>query len=83
MHPLGENDVVIFQDETIVQFSPTITRMWALKGRQAEICTYGGRLRQNLVSAVEPRGGESACGVFRYVKDRTISTLFRGSSFQI
>lgn len=57
MVPLRENDVVFFQDEANVQFYPTITRMWSLKGRQPEICTYIGRLRQYLIGAVEPLGG--------------------------
>jgi transposase len=54
---LGEEGVVLFQDEASIQFSPTITRMWSLKGQQPEIFTHGGRLRQHLVGAVEPLAG--------------------------
>jgi putative transposase len=31
--------------------------MWSLKGQQPEILTYGGRLRQHLIGAVEPLVG--------------------------
>jgi transposase len=31
--------------------------MWALKGHQPEILTYGGRKRQHLIGAVEPLAG--------------------------
>lgn len=58
MDSLGENDVVLFQDEASIQFSPTITRMWSLKGQQPEILTYGGRKRQHLVGAVDPLIGK-------------------------
>jgi len=54
---LGPDDVILFQDEASVQFSPTSTRMWSLKGHQPEIYTYGGRKRQHLVGTVEPLEG--------------------------
>ncbi|MHA1437410.1 MAG: hypothetical protein ACTSPD_07505 [Promethearchaeota archaeon] len=44
MDSLGENDVILFQDEPNVQFSPTFTRIYALKGQQLEVLTYSGRL---------------------------------------
>lgn len=50
--------MILFQDEASVQFSPTITRMWSLKGQQPEISTYGGRKRQHLVGAVDPDRGK-------------------------
>ncbi len=31
--------------------------MWSLKGLQPEIATYGGRLRQHLIGAVDPLAG--------------------------
>jgi len=40
-----------------MQFAPTIIRMWSLKGHQPEILTYGGRKRQHLIGAVDPRVG--------------------------
>jgi len=53
MESLGEDSVVIFQDEVIIHFSPSITRMRSLKGHQPEILTYDGRQRQHLIGAVE------------------------------
>lgn len=50
--------VILFQDEASVQFSPSIIRMWSLKGQQPEILTYGGRKRQHLIGAVEPLAGK-------------------------
>ena len=44
-------------DEASIQFAPTIIRMWSLKGHQPEILTYGGRLRQHLIGAVDPIEG--------------------------
>ena len=44
-------------DEASVQFSPTITRMWSLRGHQPKVYTYGGRLRQHLIGAVDPDRG--------------------------
>ena len=44
-------------DEASIQLSPTITRMWSLKGQQPEILTYGGRKRQHLIGAVDPQAG--------------------------
>ena len=58
MDSLGPDDIVLFQDEASVQFSPTFTRRWSLKGQQPEIYTYGGRKRQDLVGAVDPDKGE-------------------------
>ncbi|MHA1492239.1 MAG: IS630 family transposase, partial [Promethearchaeota archaeon] len=49
--------IILFQDEASIQFSPTITRMWSLKGHQPEILTFGGRKRQHLIGAVEPLAG--------------------------
>ena len=54
---LNNNDIILFYNEVSVQFSPTITRMWSLKGHQPEILTYGGRKRQHLIGAVEPLAG--------------------------
>lgn len=45
-------------DEASIQFAPTIIRMWSLKGHQPEIFTYGGRLRQHLIGAVDPVEGK-------------------------
>ena len=58
MDSLGPEDIVLFQDEASIQFSPTITRMWSLKGYQPEVFTYGGRLRQHLIGAVDPIEGK-------------------------
>ena len=58
MDSLGPDDVVLFQDEASVQFSPTVTQMWSLKGLQPEIYTYSGRKRQHLVGAVDPNKGD-------------------------
>jgi transposase len=55
---LGPNDVVLFQDEASVQFSPTITRTWSLKGQQPEVFTSSSRLRQHLIGAVDPDAGK-------------------------
>jgi len=55
---LGENGVALFQDEASIQFSPTVTRMWSLRGQQPEVFTYGGRLRQQLIGAVDPLAGK-------------------------
>lgn len=57
MTSLDRQDVVLFMDEASIQFAPTIIRMWALKGQQPEIPTYGGRKRQHLIGAVEPLQG--------------------------
>lgn len=46
-------------DEASIQFAPTIIRMWSLKRYQPEVYTYGGRLRQHLVGAVDPIGGNT------------------------
>jgi transposase len=46
-----------------VQYAPTITRMWSLKGHQPEISSYGGRKRQHLVGAVDPFGGDICIGL--------------------
>ncbi|KKN07755.1 hypothetical protein LCGC14_1063680, partial [marine sediment metagenome] len=32
--------------------------MWSLKGQQPEVLTYGGRLRQQLIGAVDPLAGK-------------------------
>ena len=45
-------------DEASIQFAPTLIRMWSLKGHQPEILTYGGRLRQHLIGAVDPIEGK-------------------------
>jgi transposase len=55
---LDPEDIVLFLDEASIQFSPTIFRMWSLKGQQPEIFTYGGRLRQHLIGAVDPIEGK-------------------------
>jgi putative transposase len=47
--------------------------MWALKGQQPEVPTYGGRKRQHLVGAVDPRNGKV------YV---ALSKTLRASQFQ-
>ncbi len=57
MDSLKPDDVVLFQDEASVQFSPTITRTWSLKGLQPEVFTSSSRLRQNLIGAVDPKAG--------------------------
>jgi len=44
-------------DEASIQFAPTITRMWSLKGIQPKIKTYGGKKRQQLIGAVDPNEG--------------------------
>lgn len=49
--------MILFQDEASMQFVPTITRIWSLKGHQPEILTYGGRKRQHLIGAVDPLVG--------------------------
>jgi len=54
---LKPDDVVLFQDEASVQFSPTITRTWSLKGLQPEVFTSSSRLRQHLFGAVDPKVG--------------------------
>lgn len=58
MGSLELNDVVLFQDEASVQFSPTITRTWSLKGQQPEVFTSSSRLRQHLIGAVDPKVGK-------------------------
>ena len=57
MDSLGPEDIVLFQDEASIQFYPTITRMWSLKGHQPEVFMYGGRLSQHLIGAVDPFEG--------------------------
>ena len=57
MDSLKPDDVVLFQDEASVQFSPTITRTWSLKGLQPEVFTSSSRLRQHLIGAVDPKAG--------------------------
>ncbi len=57
MDSLEPEDIVLFQDEASLQFSPTIVRMWSLRGYQPEVFTYGGRLRQPLIGAVDPIEG--------------------------
>jgi len=54
---LDQDGVILFQDECSVRFFPTITRMWSLKGKQPKVRTHGGRKRQHLVGAVDPRSG--------------------------
>jgi len=54
---LQSEDVILFQDEASVQFSPTITRTWSLKGLQPEVFTSSSRLRQHLFGAVDPKVG--------------------------
>ena len=49
--------MILFQDEASVQHVPTLTRMWAKKGKQPKIPTPGGRKRQPLNGAVDPLGG--------------------------
>ncbi|MHA1438428.1 MAG: IS630 family transposase [Promethearchaeota archaeon] len=49
--------MVLFWNEVSVQFSPSITRMWSLKGQQPKDSTYGSCKRQHLVGAVEPLEG--------------------------
>ncbi len=58
MDSLGSNDVVLFQDEASIQFSPTITRTWSLKGQQPEVFTSSSRMRQYLIGAVDPGAGK-------------------------
>jgi len=55
---LNPDDVVLFQDEASIQFSPTITRTWSLKGLQPEVFTSSSRLRQHLIGAVDPKIGK-------------------------
>ena len=57
MDSLGPDDVVLFQDEASVQFSPTITRTWSLKGQQPEVFTSSSRLHQHLIGAVDSTAG--------------------------
>ncbi|MHA1275501.1 MAG: transposase, partial [Promethearchaeota archaeon] len=54
---MGENEVVLFQDEASIQYAPTITRMWSLKGQQPVVYTPGGRKRQHLIGTVDPLDG--------------------------
>jgi len=54
---LRPDDVVLFQDEASIQFSPTITRTWSLKGQQPEVFTSSSRLRQHLIGAVDSTTG--------------------------
>lgn len=58
MGSFGPNDVVLFQDEASVQFSPTITRIWSLKGYQSEVLTSGSRLHQHLIGLVDSIAGK-------------------------
>ena len=58
MGSLRTNDVVLFQDEASVQFSPTITRTWSLKAHQPKVFTSSSRLRQHLIGAVDPKVGK-------------------------
>ena len=58
MGSLDPSDVVLFQDEASVQFSPTITRTWSLKGQQPEVFTSSSRLRQHLIGVVDPKRGK-------------------------
>lgn len=57
MDTLGPDDIILFLDECSVNFSPTITRCWALKGNQPEILTLGGRKRQPIIGVVDPIKG--------------------------
>lgn len=57
MDSLRPDDVVLFQDEASIQFSPTLTRTWALKGHQPKVFTSSSRLHQYLIGAVDPMAG--------------------------
>ena len=57
MDSLGENDVILFQDECSVQFAPTLIRTWSLKGQQPKVLSPGGRKRQPIIGAVDPFNG--------------------------
>lgn len=59
-----------------MQFAPTITRMWSLKGHQPEISSYGGRKRQHIVGVVDPFGGDLCVGLSDSLKaDKLIHFL--------
>ncbi|MFX1298214.1 MAG: IS630 family transposase [Promethearchaeota archaeon] len=58
MGTLGPNDVLLFEDECSVKYSPSLTRCWALKGNQPEIFTFGGRQKQNLIGVLDPLKGK-------------------------
>ncbi|MFX1296978.1 MAG: transposase [Promethearchaeota archaeon] len=55
---LGLKDVLLFEDECSVKYSPTLTRCWALKRNQPEIFTFGGRQKQNLIGILNPLKGK-------------------------
>ena len=57
MDALKPNDVLLYEDECSVKYSPTLTRCWGLKGHQPEIFTLGGRKGQHLIGTVEPFTG--------------------------
>jgi len=75
---LGENDVILFQDEASIQFSPTITRMWALKGQLPEVLTHGGRLRLHLIGAVDPLPGIVHTALSKTLKAKQFKQFLEG-----
>jgi len=79
---LGKDGVVLFQDEASVQHSPTITRMWALKGQQPEINTYGGRSRQHLIGAVDPDSGKVHIAFSNTLKAEQFQHFLEGLLFK-
>lgn len=75
---LTANAIILFLDECSVQYAPTITRMWSLKGHQPEISSYGGRKRQHLVGAVDPFGGEVRAGLSDSLKAEQLIHFLEG-----
>jgi len=52
--------------------------MWALKGLQPEIATYGGRLRQPLIGAVEPLAGRVHVAFSKTLKTQQFQDFLDG-----
>lgn len=68
MDSLGENGVILFQDECSVQHDPTFTRMWSLKGELPKISMPGGRKRQKIIGAVDSIMGRVHIGLSKHLK---------------
>jgi putative transposase len=55
-------DVLLFGDECGIQSVPSRIRMWGLKGHTPTILSPGGREKQSVIAAVEPKTGVITSG---------------------
>jgi len=73
MAALGENDVLLFEDECGIKYAPTLTRCWALKGNQPQILTLGTHKCTTVLGAVDPLHGR----VYSVLADRLTHVEFQ------